>query len=775
MSFETASVFNYRRPWYWLAVVLLLAIGVSGIVARSASLKIGAQERQFDSLQALRLQRTEQRIDDFFAEAQLMTGIGTRTSAVVLGNGALTEKLIAALYRSHENSGVYGLGAFYAPYRFSPKRRFFNVYDHTGGAFLPFESGIMHPLSGGVTEIVATNNQGGKANDYTLQGWFLRAVAAQGAVAFFGPYVEDGRSFISTVQAFYSHRHLAGVFSVDTLTPQFLALMRASLAPGDIAWIEGSDSRGRALLSTASLAHASQPRIDHRLPLRYTGAFLHISTDATALQAARQRIIAESVAIGVGIWLLAGLLAMGLVQRWRALDEARRSELRELKLQQQIAIATSVETELRKAANTDALTGLPNRRYLLDRLSGLIDGRISQQYGLFFVDLDRFNVTNDTLGHAVGDELLKAIGARLGDALPPRAEIARLGGDEFVVVAPAADTDEAASVAMQLLDALHEPFSVDRRAIYATGSAGVVVIDEHYGQPEDVLRDADIAMYEAKQRGRARYAIFGPIMRERVAKESQLGHDLRHAVEYDEFIAYYQPIIDLSAMRLASVEVLARWNRPGHGLVGAPHFIPYAEMHGLVDAIDDAMLAQACANIGTLSARFPGVTASVNLSAAHLTRADLYDTITSALRSGHIPPATIKLEITETAMMSDSLEVMRTLTRVHEDGLQIVIDDFGVGHSSLAYLQRLPIAGIKIDRTFIDPLPRDTQTVAIVRSIVALAHTLGLYTVAEGVETAEQARLIGSLGVMYAQGFYFARPMSLEDLLEFSLDVTNAP
>ncbi|MHB8148436.1 MAG: putative bifunctional diguanylate cyclase/phosphodiesterase, partial [Vulcanimicrobiaceae bacterium] len=380
---------------------------------------------------------------------------------------------------------------------------------------------------------------------------------------------------------------------------------------------------------------------------------------------------------------------------------------------------------------------------------------------------DHFNMINDTLGHLAGDELLKLIAVRLREALPADASISRLGGDEFVVLLPTEHAD-APRVAERILSCLREPMLLAGRAVYTAASIGIVLVDSSYAHPEELLRDADIAMYHAKRSGRARFAIFDTAMRNRVAEESELESDLRHAIEHHEFAPYYQPIVNVESRAIVSFEALARWNRPGHGIVEASDFVGHAESHGLIAAIDALILDDVCRDAAMLFSHFPDTTVAINVSAAQLTAAGLASSIDGVLRSHSVSTERVRLEITETAVMTNAQQAHATLDQLRRNGIQIIVDDFGAGHSSLAYLHRLPIAGLKIDRSFIAPLATDPQALAIVRSIVALAQTLGFHTVAEGVETIDQLDVLRSLGVVYAQGFLFSPAVELSKLLQFA-------
>lgn len=794
MALENAEVNarGYRRPWYWLALIALAASLGTWLIARESANRITQHEQQFAAAQLSRLQKMEQGIDDYFLDAIQLVAAGGILLDPTSTDRTGAADILSALYKSRQRFGhdVYAVGVFYAPFQFDPKDRLFELYIHK--AALPGEprSRFDKPLGANVAGIIVGSNRTAPGDDYThlcagghpnatkLLGastgplrcvdWYAKALASPGATVFAGPYDEDGQSFISTLKAFYRSGKPIGVMAADTLTNSFLATMRSNLTAGDVASIESS-RRGDTLLTTAPLPGASTANVEQALMLRYTGATLHLSSDGAPLLAEKREIVTAGVALGAVLWTFAVILGTLIVLGWRSREANIALELQSARLENELAIGKKVEGVLRTAAYTDALTTLPNRAVFLERATDAIAqaGEDDRRYAVFFIDLDRFNMVNDTLGHFAGDELLKMIASRLRSELPSEALVARLGGDEFLVLAETTAAD-AGVFAGQILASLYEPMLLGGRAVHTNASIGVVVIDPSYERPEDVLRDADIAMYEAKRRGRGCYAIFDAAMRSKVSADSDLDNDLRRAVERHEFLPYYQPIVSIATRAVISFEALVRWDRPGHGIVCAGEFIEFAESRGMVDAIDTSVLEDVCDDTAALFEHFPDATVAVNISARHLTAPGLAGTVGRALLARNVAPERVKLEITETAIMTNAAVARATLDQLRDDGMQIVLDDFGAGHSSLAYLHRLPIAGLKIDRSFIERLATDAQAVAIVRSIVALAQTLDLYTVAEGVETAAQLEILQHLGVHHAQGFFFAPALKLAELSRFS-------
>jgi diguanylate cyclase (GGDEF)-like protein len=592
------------------------------------------------------------------------------------------------------------------------------------------------------------------------------ALAHPDEVVFEGPYFDEGRSFISTLSVVKHAGRVIGVVSIDALTPEFRALIAQPLAPGDIVSIESAVRQQDRLLGTAPLPADTSSLIDQSVPLRFTHSKVHIFSDGSAVRASDKRTWLDAVSASALVWVFAGMFGAGLMRNWRANEARLRLEGEQAQLEREIGVRKKVETELRRAAYTDALTGLPNRAAFMEAASDVLARRSAGAgHAVFFIDLDRFNMINDTLGHLAGDEVLKLIAARLQATLPHDALITRLGGDEFVVIAPVG-ADGAGEFAASIVRCLQEPMLLAGRACYTAASVGVVLVDAAYAGPEYLLRDADIAMYRAKEAVRARFVIFDATMRNKVLADSDLENSLRRGIERGEFVPFYQPIVSIETREVTSFEALVRWNRPGSGIVGAADFIAYAEARGLIEAIDSDVFRNVCADARSLFARFPSATIAVNISAAHLTTPGLAAEIAAALAAHGIPADRMKLEITETAIMSNAEQARATLDELHDSGMQLLVDDFGAGHSSLSYLHRLPIAGLKIDRSFVTELESGRQSVAIVRSIVALAQTLGLYTVAEGVENEAQLEILRDLGVVFAQGYFFSPALSLAALLD---------
>ncbi len=458
-------------------------------------------------------------------------------------------------------------------------------------------------------------------------------------------------------------------------------------------------------------------------------------------------------------------------QRTESLSDATGQPERRLGVVHDVTEQRSLEQQLRHQAFHDSLTGLPNRALLFERIGQALDRarRDGLQCAALFLDLDRFKDVNDTVGHDAGDRLLQAVAVRLGETLYAGDTLARLGGDEFTLLLEnVADPSEAARAAIRLLDSLTSPLVIDGQEYRLTASVGIALGRPDHQRPEEVLRDADIAMYRAKDGGRARYAIFDPAMQAQIVARLELERDLRHALERQEFHLYYQPIVDLRTGDMVKVEALVRWQHPTRGFVSPGTFIPLAEETGLIRPLGRWVLGEACRQARAWQVAGTPVVIAVNLTALEFQHPDLPAEVAAAASAAATEVRWLDLEITESLAMRDVAATIDTLRSLLAMGVAIAIDDFGTGYSSLAYLKRLPVSALKVDKAFIDGLGTDDEDTAIVSAIITLGHTLGLRVIAEGVETVEQAALLRALGCDQAQGYHFARPLpaaALEELL----------
>jgi diguanylate cyclase (GGDEF)-like protein len=436
-----------------------------------------------------------------------------------------------------------------------------------------------------------------------------------------------------------------------------------------------------------------------------------------------------------------------------------------LLLARQVFIAldnAAFAAEETRLAYSDPLTGLGNRALLAAEVAGAQrrrrgGGRLS----LLLLDLDGFKAVNDSLGHAAGDRLLVQLAERLCAAVGPQDVVARLGGDEFAVLVDEEGPGAGLRTARQVLDALSAPVDFEGRVVRVTASIGVV--EQAARSPDDVLRDADVAMYAAKSAGKACVRLFEPAMRRAVVAKAELEADLRHALDRAEFVVQYQPVVDLETREVTGAEALVRWQHPRRGLLPPGVFVPLAEETGLIGELDRWVLEEACWTAAGWQEQHPGVTVGVNVTADRFAHTDLVGAVADALADTGLPPQCLTLELTETALVADTEATISRLGALAALGVQVAIDDFGTGYSSLAYLHRLPASILKIDRSFVEGLGTNAESTALVRVILGLAETFGLRTVAEGVETESQRALLRALGCTSAQGYLFARAVDAVD------------
>ncbi len=432
----------------------------------------------------------------------------------------------------------------------------------------------------------------------------------------------------------------------------------------------------------------------------------------------------------------------------------------------------------RHAAFHDALTGLPNRALLLDHLKLAIERarrRSDHLFAVLFVDLDRFKNINDSLGHGVGDLLLIALARRLEGCLRPMDTVARLGGDEFAILLDGlADTRAAIAVAERVQSDLSQPFNLNGHQVYTTASIGITLSATGYLHPENVLRDADTAMYRAKENGKARHELFDTVMHARAVALLTLENDLRRAVERREFQVYYQPIMALDTNRLAGFEALLRWPHAERGFIAPDEFIPLAEETGLIFEIGRWVLAEACRQMCQMQklTSHP-LTISVNLSSRQFSQPHLIDQIKQTLAETSLDPRCLLLEITESVVMENAEAAATMLKQLRALGVQLSIDDFGTGYSSLSYLHRFPVSMLKIDRTFIGRMSVGDENTEIVRTIITLANNLGMKVVAEGIETEAQLVHLRALNCAYGQGYLFSRAVTGEQAAELLTEQPN--
>ena len=428
----------------------------------------------------------------------------------------------------------------------------------------------------------------------------------------------------------------------------------------------------------------------------------------------------------------------------------------------------SMEKQLLHDALHDALTGLPNRALFMDRLQQQLKKSQNQQNYLFavlFLDLDRFKVVNDSVGHLVGDKLLIEIARRLENSIAPTDTVARLGGDEFtILLEDISSKTEATLVAESIYQTLSFPFNIEGYELFTTASIGIALSSVGYEKPEDILRDADLTMYSAKEHGKARYEVFDNSLRDRALLRLELETDLRRAIERKEFEVYYQPITSLKLGTLSGFEALARWKHPTKGYISPVDFIPICEETGSIVPLGNWLLKEACQTVRNWQLKYPehpAIRISVNVSGLQFHESRLIESVENVLEETGLEGKFLKLEITESTLIDNMETVTDIILKLREKQIQFSIDDFGTGYSSLSYLHRFPVDTIKIDRSFVSQMQADDNS-AIVKAIIALAHMLNMDVIAEGIETSSQLAQLRLLQCEYGQGFFFSKPLDKE-------------
>jgi diguanylate cyclase (GGDEF)-like protein len=618
----------------------------------------------------------------------------------------------------------------------------------------------------------------------------IRTLAGGGLVPILMVTSLDDTASISQAYGAGATGFVAKPINWDLLGHHVRYVLRASSA---FAGLSRSERRNRALLDAMPdliariradgvLLECTSPRGMGELhPERYVGrriatllgrggARKFLAHLASALRTGEVQVFEHSLAVGGGArHYEVRIVASGS-------DEA-------VTIVRDVTERRQAEEQIVRLAYYDHLTELPNRMLFHDRLAQALARaqRSRSMVAVLFHDLDQFKLINDTLGHSVGDALLKAVAARLVHLLRRtdsvgRVEgaeadltLARLGGDEFVVLIEGVrGADDAATVATRVLDAFSQPFAVGAREIFVTPSIGIALSPHDGESAEELIKNADAAMYFAKEQGRNTFRFFDRSMNARAQQRLNLEHELRHALERRELELFYQPQLDIRSNRVSGAEALLRWRHPTRGLVAPMEFIPMAEETGLIVPIGEWVLRTACGHAAAWEAAgFSGLRIAVNLSRCQLRERGLPELVDRIMRDAGVTASQMQLEITESAVMHDPDLAISILREVKERGVQLAIDDFGTGYSSLSHLKRFPIDALKIDRSFIKDIPTDRDSMAIARAITAMGGSLDLKVIAEGIETEGQLAFVREHGCDEAQGYLFSRPVPVAEMSAF--------
>jgi diguanylate cyclase (GGDEF)-like protein/PAS domain S-box-containing protein len=449
---------------------------------------------------------------------------------------------------------------------------------------------------------------------------------------------------------------------------------------------------------------------------------------------------------------------------------------------QDITVKKLTEEQLQYKATHDALTGLPNRAYFMARLEQALEkARDNPTYkvSVLFIDLDRFKIVNDSLGHQIGDELLIGIADRLRECLRPSDMVARLGGDEFTILVEGRyDPNEVVRIAERIRKKFLSPFTLSGHEVFSSASIGILHASDKYTKPEDVMRDADIAMYQAKRAGKARHETFNQHMRDAVKETLQIETDLRHAIEKQEFDVYYQPIYSFETDKIEGFEALARWEHKTLGMIPPGKFIPLAEEIGVIDALGEQILRRACEEgcmLQQAALEAESFVLSVNISCKQFAQPKLAENIKRILEETNFSPRNLKLEITESVFLEHTETAIEILRQLCDIGIEINIDDFGTGYSNLHYLMQFPITTLKIDRSFINPIKESGQNIEIVQTVMMLARSLRMKVIAEGVETEVQYNQLKDMNCEGAQGYFFGKAMKFEEARDYFREKNRQP
>ena len=568
--------------------------------------------------------------------------------------------------------------------------------------------------------------------------------------------------------------HLAGMW---TLHASNIGHYNPSLIASAVL-LAVAASYGALLLTSAWRSSSTWRHQFFKYPLCMTGGAALLSVHFLGMWSLTYTLAAPSqqVQIGNNHWQLAlviGLIALLLIGGCiSAALVDHKLQLKEHDLRRVNALLSQLDqarVSLQQVAHYDPLTNLVNRRGFNQIFAEKLIEHAARnsRLAVMFLDIDHFKRINDSLGHDAGDELLKAIATQIKSATRSHDDVvARFGGDEFCILINLNQREEAQSMAQRIMLKMKEPIELAGRRIVMTTSIGISVFPDDGTTSAELLKHADLALYQSKGNGRNSLNFFSSNLKARASLELQIEEELRHALNEDTgLLLHYQPIFDLNSGRIAKLEALVRWQHPEHGLLGPDRFISIAENNGLIATLDHWVLRKACHDLATLSRLgWQHLGVAVNCSALNLVRVELADEIESALRSSGIAPHRLELEVTENALMGNISSTSQLLRQIRALGVSLSIDDFGTGYSSLAYLKRLPLNTLKIDRSFIQDIPKSSQDMEIVQAIIVMAHTLQLQVVTEGVETQQQFEFLNKYGCDFIQGYLLSRPVPFAEL-----------
>ena len=767
---EITNALRWERRTSWI----LIAVAILACIALAAFGYFSARSNNVHVMEnaGIASDRSSDILDRYVAGGEQLARTAAAVGPTFRGNRTGTENFLIKLLTSTPSDVVYGIGIWYEPFKFSRTLRLFGPYVHrttTGKIVLTYEWSHVN-------------------YNYFRHEWFQIGLKARNQALVTPPYFDTDHVYISAVHDMVAHGQSIGVVSVDTTSDSINMLLSRLSWPQNLAYLTNYKGgvvafpNAPALLAFTRTRHPAKIILDVTdadarafITQRYPGQRITIqrraaripviltnSLDAAGLGAMPPPIMMLAMT-AVLIWLLT-FAAIWAMRRARARGVAELDLHRErTRLSLEINARVSAEEALRKAAERDPLTGLMNRKTILTAIDQSIEAARAgaTPNSLLFVDLNGFERINTVYGHVAGDQILEDFAEMLAECARSGDMLARLGGDEFAVLVHG-DTNAARQIGECLHHAMKAGLRIESESVYLDAGMGVVEIQGTYNAAEDVIRDADYALYQSKLGQRATVVEFDPSLREDAAKDRELQAALRGAVTRREIFVEYQPICRIRNGELVGFEALARWQRDGQELFPS-EFIPLAERSGLVCDLDRYVADVACAQVAQWQRVRPDLRLEINASALHFEKPGGLSDFTEALQRHAMRPDTLDVELTESSFMGLTNTAVAGVQELHRKGINLHLDDFGTGYSSLTYLLRLQVDALKIDRSFVETMLQDERSMRIVSAIVNLARSLGVEVIAEGVTTHEEVQTLEKLGVTLAQGYFYAHPMRAED------------
>ncbi|HET9030782.1 MAG TPA: diguanylate cyclase, partial [Candidatus Aquilonibacter sp.] len=647
------AVPHTRSPQITIAGAVLLALILTIAIGAFTAVRVAQSTDAATASAHETVKEIIGEFDDYILDARQLTASTVDVVASMRNNRRAVERMLARMLQSSRSATIYGIGVWYEPYAFDGVTRYYGPYAH-------WDAHRKH--------VVVTYQWMRPSYDFHRQPWYLAGKKARSRAIFTEPYFDTDHVYVTTARSFLNGTTFNGVVTVDSILPALRESM--NIIPDDGTFAAVVTPAGNVVVSTRdrdlgvnATSRDVEAYVRRELGRRavlvsgaipYTGWDVRYYIKRAVFMADAARLRAVAFVAVVGIWL-AALLAIGVALRSRR-HVRRAEELEEQRrlLEREIAERVRAEEKLRAHAYTDDLTGLPNRGFLLGQIEAHLEALrldANQAFAVLFIDIDRFNIVNDSLGHATGDRLLTEFGSRLNTHVRPGDILARMSGDEFVLLTRLREQGDARRRAAEILQSLRHPFSLSGMEFFVTASVGIAIGDARYATASEIVRDADVAMYEAKRAGRATFRVFDRSMHADALEKLALETDLRHALERGEIFVEYQPIVSLVDGRIAGFEALARWRHPTRGRVMPDTFIKIAEQVGLIVELDERVISAACLAASDWMAAYPDLFVAVNFSAAHLARVDDLAIVRRALEASGLPGHALKIEITETAVM----------------------------------------------------------------------------------------------------------------------------